>query len=341
MKRILMLVLTAACAIAQNTVTLTAVSPLPVTGLGAGVVGTPGTATACYWVVVNYVGGGIMSAAPTCPANIPGTLNSSNYVLLNWQAAAGTAPTYDVLKTTGPTPPAPGATVGITTGLTSPTYQDQGGSLSPYTLVGVAYPVGSAILQLNNRDFAVPAFEWLGTNIQGSAGVVVPKGAAGTIRLGSRSTPTTIDSTGALYITSGSPAAGAAVGVTTGGIVVSTSASLTLAQVNAGTIILPAVTGQTYKLQHVQMQAVGGSTAGCTLVEVTDTAASPIVGVSFTVAILTSGAIVNEASGSGVTVTTFAPTALTASRGLQIIKTGSACTTATSFNVIVTYTINS
>ncbi len=131
MKKLLILALMALSAFAQGTVTLTGLSPAPVNGLGSGVVGTAGTATACYWVVVNYVGGGVMSAAPTCPVNIPNTLSGSNYVLLTWQPVGGTSITYDVLKTTTNTPPLPGATVSITTGLTSPTYQDQGGSSEP------------------------------------------------------------------------------------------------------------------------------------------------------------------------------------------------------------------
>lgn len=345
-KRILIAALMALSAIAQQTVNLTAVAPQGVTGLGAGIGGSaaaPGNITACYWVVTNYVGGGIMSARPTCPTNVPASLSSTNYVLLTWQPATGTSITYDVLKTTGPNPPAPGATVAITTGLTSPTYQDQGGGLSTYTIAPFPYANASATLQLNVQDFTVPTFEYIsgfGGVVQGAFGVVVPKGT-GMIRIGSRSTPITIDSTGALYITSGSPSPGSATGVTTGGIIVSTSANLTLAQVNAGTVILPAVTGQTFKLQHVVLQALGGATAGCTAVQVTDTAGTPIVGISAAVAALTQNTIVSEYTPTTVTVTTIAPNALTASKGIQVIKTGSACTTATSFNVIVQYTINS
>lgn len=179
MKRIAIGLLIALGAMAQQTVTLTAVAPPPVYNLGAGVVGTAGTVTACYWVVVNYVGGGIISAAPTCPTNVPGTLNGSNYVLLTWQAATGNSVTYDVLKTTGTTPPAAGASSSLTTGLTSPTYSDQGGSLSAYTIAAYPYLTGSAFVQLNNRDYSPPAFEYLGSNsqpLQGAFGIEVPKG---------------------------------------------------------------------------------------------------------------------------------------------------------------------
>lgn len=341
MKRLLSLILIAAAALAQQTVTLTSVAP-PGVVVSTAVSGTPGTTLACYWVVTNYVGGAVLSAAPACLPNVPNSLSSMNEVLINWPAASGASITYDVLKTTTPTPPLPGASVSLATGLTTTTSSDQGGSLSAYTIATFPYATSSAIVRLNSQDYTVPTFEYIAPVAQGAFGIEVPKaGGVGALRLGSRATPFTIDSTGAAFLTSGSTAPGSALGTVTAGVVVSTSVNLTLAQVNAGTVIVPAVTGQTYKLQHVVLQALGGNTAGCTLVEVADTAGSPVVGISAAIAALTQNTIVNEATASGVTVTTIAPTALTAAKGIQVLKTGSACTTATSFNVIVFYTINS
>jgi hypothetical protein len=344
MKKLLMLALLPLIGMAQS-VNLGAGSPVPVSSLGAGVVGTPGTSTACYWVVVNYVGGSVLSAAPICPTNIPNTLSSMNYVQLGWQAAAGTSVTYDVLKTATKTPPTLGASTALSTGLTVTTATDQGGSLSPYTQAGFTYPQGLVTLLVNNRDFAVPAFECSGTvafPCQASFGQIVPKGSAGVIKLGSKSSPLTIDGTGAAFITEGSPSPGAALGTVVAGVNYSVSANLTLAQVNAGTVILPAITGQTYKVNHAVIQAIGGAAAACTLVEIADTAGTPIVAMSAAVAALTQNTRVSEATAAAtVTTTAFAPTALTASQGIQVLSTGSACTTATSFNVIVFFTINS
>lgn len=344
-KKLLLLALSAGLMFAQQSVTLTAVAPPPVQGLGSGIVGTPGTTSSCYWVVANYVGGGILSAAPTCLNTIPGTLSGSNYVQLTWQPVVGTNVTYDVLKTSTNTPPLPGATVSLSTGLTSPTANDQGGSLSAYTVAAFPYATGSALVSLNNRDFSVPAFECAGTvgfPCQASFGVLVPKGtgSSAVIRVGSRTTPITIDSTGALYITQGSGQPGAAVGTITAGGTFAVSASLTLAQVNAGITILPAVTGQTYKVSHFLLTAVGGTAAGCTSVNISDTTGTPVNAAAVAVAALTSGTPVDETI-TGVTLTAFAPTALTASQGIQVRHLGSACTTATSFNVIVYFTINS
>jgi hypothetical protein len=348
MKKILILLSFAGLMAAQQQVTLTTVAPPAVQSLGAGVVGTAGTVSGCYWVVVNYVGGSVLSAAPICLTNIPGTLSSSNYVQIGWAAATGTSVTYDVLKTTTRTPPVAGASTALATGLTVTTSNDQGGSLSPYTIAGYPYATGSGLLFLNNRDFVYPAMECTGTvssPCQASFGIIVPKGSpptAGVIRLGSYTTPFTIDKNGATYMTSGPGVPGGVTGTITAGNIFSVSANLTLAQVNAGTIIYQPVVGQTLKVNHVSIQAIGGAAAACTLVEVTDTATVPIVAMSATVAGLTQNTRVTESSAATVAVTTaFAPTALTANQGIQVIQTGSACTTATSFNIVVDFTINS
>jgi hypothetical protein len=344
MKKILMLLAASAAMFGQQSVTLTAVAPPPVQGLGAAVVGTAGTTFDCYWVVVNYVGGGILSAAPTCLPNVPGTLNSTNYVQISWQTAAGLNVTYDVLKTTTNVPPVAGASSSLATGLTTTTTNDQGGALSAYTIAPFPYATGSVLVRINNRDYTVPGFECIGNTAipcQDTFDFAIPKQGAAVMRLGSRSTPFTIDNTGAFYVTQGSSTPGSPVGVTTAGGMFSVSANLTLAQVNAGTTILPAVIGQTYKVQHVSIQAIGGAAAACTLVEVADTAASPIVAMSSTVAGLTQNTRVTESSAATIAVTTaFAPTALTAGKGIQVLSTCSACTTATSFNVVVFFTIN-
>lgn len=122
--------------------------------------------------------------------------------------------------------------------------------------------------------------------------------------------------------------------------VYSVEGSVTVAQINAGNTILAATTGRTLKIVGVLMQAVGGSAAGCTAIQVADTTGTPVVGVSVAVAGLTSGTIVTEATASNVTLTTFL-TALTANQGLQIIKTGGSCTTLVTMNYRVFYKINS
>lgn len=113
----------------------------------------------------------------------------------------------------------------------------------------------------------------------------------------------------------------------------------TIAQVNAGFVVLPIMLLRTVTIEGFVLQAVGGSVGGCTAVQIDDTTGTPVVGVSVTAGTLMSGVIVNEATSSGVTLTTFL-NPLTIGQGLQLLSTGSTCTTATSINYRVFYTIN-
>jgi hypothetical protein len=344
LKKILMLVAIAGLTVAQTQVPFQAFAPPAVTGFGSGIQGTAGTTYACYWVVANYIGGGVLST-PTCPNNVPNSLSGSNYVQLSWNAVAGAAVTYDVLKTTTNVPPIAGASVSLTTGLTVTTYNDTGGSLSGYTIAAYPYAQAGAIFTLNNRDFVQPAVVCTGSTASpchDAVDQVLPKPANNVIRLGGLNavyTPFTIDKTGAAFMTNGSPAVGAPIGTVTAGVVYSVSATLTLAQINAGIVILPAVTGQTYKVSHFLMTATG-TAATCTSVNISDTAGTPVNAAAVAIAALTSGTPVDETI-SGVTLTAFAPTTLTAGQGIQIRHVGSSCATTTSLAVTVYFTINS
>ena len=324
MKRLLTALLMAGALLAQQNFTLTAVAPQPVAGFGAGVVGTAGTTTACYWVVTNYIGGSVLSAAPACLSNVPNTLSGSNLVQVSWQAVAGLNVTYDLLKTTGSTPPAPGASVALTTGITATTSNDTGGGLSTYTVAAFTNPIATCLIQLNNRDYNPPVWEAIGCPIALGNIYIKPNAVGNHLNIGSISTLYPFDVTRAQLNTT-----------------YSVSATLTTAQVNSGTTILPALTGATFKVQRFVLQALGGATAGCTDVRISDTAGSPVDAVTVTAAALTQNAVNDESVAAGVTLGTFAPTALTAAKGIQVRKTGSACTTATSFRVIVFYTVNS
>lgn len=147
--------------IAQQQLTLTAVPPPSVQGANTAVSGTAGNASACYWVVVNYAGGGVLPTRATCRSNVPNTLSVSNYVIITWQAAAG-AVSYDVLKTALNALPTPGASVALATGLTTLTTNDQGGMLSAYTATAYPYANAKTTIILNNRDYSVPQIQFSG-----------------------------------------------------------------------------------------------------------------------------------------------------------------------------------
>jgi len=118
------------------------------------------------------------------------------------------------------------------------------------------------------------------------------------------------------------------------------SANVTVAQVNAGVTIVAPVSNRTLRVTHFLLQALGGATAGCTSVRISDTSTGPIDVVTVLVAALTQNTVVTEATASNVTLGTFATSQLTPGAGLQVRKVGSSCTTATSFNVSVFYQIN-
>jgi len=335
--------LSALLASGQQILNMSAVLPPPVTNLTATIVGTAGTASACYYIVTNYIGGAIRSA-PICKTNIPNTLSGSNYVQLTWQPVPrGFGLTYDVLKTAYNVAPVQGAANGLSTGQPTVSYQDQGGALSPYTMNGFLYQQWTATCRLNNWDYVIPAVE---CPVQGGYPMLaqVPL-ADGNLGLQAHGSGTNIGiellgkGTGGLYWDGGlvQDSTGAAPNR-----VYSVEATPSLAQVNAGYTLVAANAGQTLKVTHVLLTANGGSTAACTGVLVEDTNTSPVVAITALAAALTSGTPVDETIASVTPGAGFAPATLTAGQGLQIIKDGAtACTTATSFSVIVFYKINS
>jgi hypothetical protein len=125
------------------------------------------------------------------------------------------------------------------------------------------------------------------------------------------------------------------------GPVYQVTGSFTTAQINgAGGFvaeILPAIPGRQYRITNFQWQAIGGAFAGCTAVQVGD---GTQVSFAVPVATLTQNTIVTPASAN-ITFTQYG-WAGKMGNGLHVTigKTGSSCTTATSMNYQVSYTIN-
>ena len=109
-----------------------------------------------------------------------------------------------------------------------------------------------------------------------------------------------------------------------------------LADANAGYTIVPDSPGRTLNVVGGYLVARGGAAAVCTSVDVKDTA--DVVAVACAQGSLTQDAYLPFSAAAGVTWTT--PTKLTAGKGLKIANTGGACTTATSFDYLVLYTVN-
>lgn len=160
----------------------------------------------------------------------------------------------------------------------------------------------------------------------GTAGINLVPSTAGPLSLNSVQI---VDSTGALNSNvSGESPMYAAYG------------NITLAQLNAGFQAVPDVASRTLKVLNEQFSAVGAAPAACTAIGVTDSSA--VVAATVTIAALSGAGVqvtTETAPAAGAwTFTTF-ETGLTAGKGLKVVQTGSACTTMTSMNFKVLYTV--
>ena len=122
--------------------------PVPMNNINAGIIGVPGTASYCYWVVAHYVIGVTSPGGPACVGNANGTLSGSNKVLISWPANPNIA-TYDVLRTTGTTAPSGNCACAVGTALTGTNTTDTSNTLNAYT-VAAAFDPNSAVLSLFN-----------------------------------------------------------------------------------------------------------------------------------------------------------------------------------------------
>jgi len=115
-------------------------------------------------------------------------------------------------------------------------------------------------------------------------------------------------------------------------------ATATLAEINAGKILLAGVTGKTISVLDFKAKVVGNF-AAATSVEIEDTNGSPVAIASTAVAGLTDGAILNEVEANTTMGAGYLGD-LTESKGIAITKTGSAATGGTSITVRIDYVIN-
>jgi len=112
---------------------------------------------------------------------------------------------------------------------------------------------------------------------------------------------------------------------------------LTLAEVNAGKVVVPAVVKRAYTVVDCWLRAIGGAAANNTSVDVQDSVSATKVAV-FTRAGLTENALAR----AGVAVTSVATnlgTSLTRSEGVRIINVGTACDTMTHLDYVILYKV--
>lgn len=115
--------------------------------------------------------------------------------------------------------------------------------------------------------------------------------------------------------------------------------TVTLAEVNAGKTILPAITGKSYRIVGGYLKSTGAF-AALTSIDIEDTNGTPVTVASYAQAQLTDGAefdlwstVSGQTKGAGWLA------ALTLSKGVRVIKKGSDGTTATNVIVCLIYSI--
>jgi hypothetical protein len=110
---------------------------------------------------------------------------------------------------------------------------------------------------------------------------------------------------------------------------------VTLAEINAGTQIIPPVPSFKWRVSDMRMIAVGGAVGGATLVRITGTAAAATVALlGVAIAALTQSTVVRAGAANATVLADGASfTELDVNTGISVDKTGGAATTATAVDV--------
>lgn len=115
----------------------------------------------------------------------------------------------------------------------------------------------------------------------------------------------------------------------------------TIAQVNAGATLLPALPGKRYRLVDASAIAIGGAVAAVTTVDLLGTSTTSRKLVAWAQANLTQSALVRAGATGGTILADGASFAANdANTALTVGKTGSDVTTATHIDILVTYVVD-
>ena len=123
-------------------------------------------------------------------------------------------------------------------------------------------------------------------------------------------------------------------------VVLSKRIRTTIAQINAGYELLPAITGYGYRLVSAKAIAYGGAAGAVTTVDILGTQTSAVKLVAYAQANLTQSAVLTD-GGTGAAVLADGASYVTCDAGTAITvgKTGSDVTTATGIDFILEYVI--
>lgn len=123
------------------------------------------------------------------------------------------------------------------------------------------------------------------------------------------------------------------------GVVKKQRTRVTIAQVNAGFALLPALPGVKWRVIDAAMISVGGAVGAATTVDITGTkSGSASKALAVAIAALTQSALVRAGAANATLLADGASfTAYDANTALNIAKTGSTATTATHVDVFLEY----
>lgn len=114
----------------------------------------------------------------------------------------------------------------------------------------------------------------------------------------------------------------------------------TIAEVNAGATLLPAVAGKSYRMVSCTAISVGGAAGAVTTVDVSGTSTTARKLVAFAQASLTQSAVLKDGdTGATVLADGASYTANDANTAITVGKTGSSITTATHIDINFSYTL--
>jgi len=129
-------------------------------------------------------------------------------------------------------------------------------------------------------------------------------------------------------------------GYISGGAVLNARRRFTIAEINAGATLLPAISGKSYRMVAAKAIAVGGAAGAVTTVDILGTVSTSRKLVAFAQASLTqSTVLVDGGTGGAVLADGASYTANDAGTAILVGKTGSNVTTATHIDVIFDYVV--
>jgi hypothetical protein len=129
-------------------------------------------------------------------------------------------------------------------------------------------------------------------------------------------------------------------GYISGGAILNKRQRFTIAEINAGATLLPAISGKSYRMIGCKAISVGGAAGAVTTVDINGTLSTSRKLVAFAQANLTQSTVLTDGGTGGAVLADGASyTANDAGTAILVGKTGSSVTTATHIDIVFDYVI--